>query len=145
MSPSFSIHATPRPTRLSGQEINTTSGIDAIPPSHSKRLGFFADKLSGASSSQSHHQHSASTSGHRASPIPFHSSGGLLPPRSHSRADSTHRDQTSSAMASSSSTANASKVHTSPSKVCICAYQPAAYSEYIVNNGQNIQLHTGLA
>src|ERR1700683_178817 len=87
--PSFS-DATPRPTptqpRPLGQESNTTSPlttIDAPLPPASKRLAFFADKLSGASSSQSHSP-SASTSGPRASPVPSHTNSSLLPPRSHS-------------------------------------------------------------
>ena len=123
--PSFS-DATPRPTpsqpRPLGQESNTTSILNTVdgPPPTSKRLAFFADKLSGASSSQSHIQPSTSTSGHRASPVPSHSNNSLLPPRSHSRADSTRDPSSLSPMASSSSPANASKVHTSPSKVsCI--------------------------
>jgi hypothetical protein len=131
--PSFSIDATPRPTpsqsRPLGQDSNTLTTVDT--PPHSKRLGFFADKLSGASSSQHHHQQSASTSGNRPSPVPSHPNTGLLPPRSHSRADST-RDP-SSTMASSSSAANASKVHSSPSKVSPDhrAYQPMPCSNYL--------------
>jgi hypothetical protein len=144
-----SIDATPRPTptqsRPLGQDSNTSGGlttVDSLLPPHSKRLAFFADKLSGASSSQSHshhHQQSTSTSGLRASPVPSHSNSGLLPPRSHSRAEST-RDP-SSIMASSSSTANANKVHTSPSKVSPYhhAYRPKAYLlTSTVNDRQNI-------
>lgn len=125
---SFSNEATPRPTpaqpRLLAQESN--SGESLTQSQTSKRLGFFADKLSGNtgstsnSQSQANHTQSASTSGLRVSPVP-HSSPGLLPPRSHSRADSTPRDLPSStSMTSLSSNPNAnanSKVHTSPSKV----------------------------
>jgi hypothetical protein len=128
---SFSIDATPRPSISQPRPPDSSPPTaDSLPP-HSKRLGFFADKLSGASS-HSNHQQSPSTSGHRASPVPFHSSSGLLPPRSHSRADSAPRDPPSSNMASSSSAANASKVHTSPSKVCsyYCAYGPTTHSEH---------------
>jgi hypothetical protein len=112
--PSFS-DATPRPTPSQphplGQESSALPTNDTLLAPSSKRLGFFADKLSGAQS-HSHHQQSASTSGLRTSPVPSHSNSTLLPPRSHSRDSSSL-----SPMASSSSTANAAKVHTSPSKV----------------------------
>lgn len=113
--------ATPRPTPITpgytlAQDLNSyTSSIaaDAVLPPASKRLGFFADKLSAATQSQSHN---APSSGHRASPVPFHSGLGI-PPRSHSRTDSGPWEP--SAMASSSSNSNVNKVHTSPSKVNI--------------------------
>lgn len=108
---------TPSPSRPLGQDSNTPSNltaIDSLLPPSSRRLGFFTDKLSGSSSSQSqsHHTQSQSTSGHRASPIP----SGLLPPRSHSRADSAPRDPLTMA-SNNASTSNLNKPHTSPSKV----------------------------
>jgi hypothetical protein len=112
---SFSTEATPRPTATpvnvgiesySSNNILLTTNEPLLP----KRLGFFTDKLSAATSQSQ--THSTATSAHRASPVPPHS--GLLPPRSHSRADSGPWEPT---MASLSSTANISKVHTSPSKV----------------------------
>lgn len=115
--------ATPRPTPLPprplGQDSNLSNNLtvgDSLAPPSSKRLGFFTDKLSGGSSSQSlqtHNSQGPSASGHRSSPIPSHP--GLIPPRSHSRVDSNPRDP--SIMASSVSIPNTNKPHTSPSKV----------------------------
>ena len=108
---------TPTPSHILGQDSNVQSNlttIDSVLPPNSKPLGFFTDKLSSSSSSQSqiHLTQSQSTSTHRASPIP----SGLLPPRSHSRADSTPKDPF--AMSSNNaSTSNINKPHTSPSKV----------------------------
>lgn len=112
--PSFS-DATPRPTPSQPRPIAQDSSTLDAPAS--KRLAFFADKLSGTSSSQGHHHHqqSASTFSYRPSPVPSHPNGSLIPPRSHSRTDSAISSL--SPMASSSSTTNASKVHISPSKV----------------------------
>ena len=117
-----SSNATPRPTPTPShpldQDSNTPSSVttpDSLQYPNSMRLGFFTDKLSSSSSSHSqshiHLTQTQLTSGHRASPIP----SGLLPPRSHSRADSTPRDPFS--MANNASASNINKPHTSPSKV----------------------------
>ena len=124
-----SLNPTPRPTPTSphplGQDSNTPISLtttNSLQHPNSRRLGFFTDKLSNLSFSHSqshiHLTQSQLTSSHRASPIP----SGLLPPRSHSRADSTPRDPFS--MANNASASNINKRHTSPSKVSSSAQFP---------------------
>ena len=105
-----------------------------------KASWIFTDKLSNLSFSHSqshiHLTQSQLTSSHRASPIP----SGLLPPRSHSRADSTPRDPFS--MANNASASNINKRHASPSKVSSSAQFPNPLFDVIWLSGE-LQPATG--
>jgi hypothetical protein len=88
--------------------------------SHSRRLGFFTDKLS--NSQPLHATGSGQRSGHSLVPA-------LLHPHSHSRGDSaltiTSTTPSSTNMTSLSSAPNLSKPHTSPSKVSSRSSHPS--------------------
>ena len=129
-----SLNATPRPTPTSShpldQDSNTPSNLtttDSLQHPNSRRLGFFTDKLlnSSFSHSQSHIHLTQSPSG-------------LLPPRSHLRADSTPRDPFSMA-----NNANINKRHTSPSKVSSSAQFPNPLFDLIWLSGE-LQPGTGI-
>jgi hypothetical protein len=134
-----STDATPRPTpshprnlgSVAAHDTNSnilgssSSAADFFSPS--RRLALFGHGGGGdkGSSSHSHHQHNSSTSS--LATARGHAAALLLPPRSHSRAESAltlAREASASPIPSisgtsmaSSSTVTAAKAHTSPSKV----------------------------
>ncbi|KII92235.1 hypothetical protein PLICRDRAFT_50655 [Plicaturopsis crispa FD-325 SS-3] len=120
--------ATPRPTPASNaRPLAEAAHPDSLQPQGgaSRRLGFFGTEkqpLPSASSSSNLGHPSQSTSGASLRPVP----SSLLPPRSHSRADSAlavSRDAAASPVpAGSSSNPNAGKGHTSPSKASTRTY-----------------------
>jgi hypothetical protein len=134
-----STDATPRPTPSHPRNLgsvathdtntnilgNTSSASDFFSPS--RRLALFGGGGDKGSSSHSHHQHNSSAS--NIATARGHTIAHLLPPRSHSRAESAlalSREASASPIPSisgtsmaSSSTVTAAKAHTSPSKVRI--------------------------
>lgn len=135
-----STDATPRPTpshpRNLGSVVahdtnsnilgSSSSAADFFSPS--RRLALFGGGGDKGSSSHSHHQHNSSTSS-LATARGHITAAHLLPPRSHSRAESAlalNREASASPIPSisgtsmaSSSTVTAAKAHTSPSKVSL--------------------------